>query len=38
MYGPMPWDRNNEQPHGQPGFFELPPITDIDAAMGNAVG
>lgn len=30
MYGPMPWDRNNEQPHGQPGFFELPPITDID--------
>ncbi len=30
MYQSMPWDRNNEQPHGEPPFFELPPIIDID--------
>ncbi|RIT41612.1 hypothetical protein D2E80_23250 [Mycobacteroides abscessus] len=30
MYRPMPWDRNNEQPVGEPPFFELPPIIDID--------
>lgn len=30
MYQPMPWDRNDEQPQGQPPFFELPPIFDID--------
>ncbi|KQH76907.1 hypothetical protein AO501_34360 [Mycobacterium gordonae] len=31
MYQPMPWDRNEEQSAGEPPFFELPPITDIDA-------
>ena len=30
MYQPMPWDRNEEQGAGEPPFFELPPITDID--------
>lgn len=30
MYQPMPWDRNDEQPDGEPPFFELPPIFDID--------
>ncbi|CAM3241437.1 TauD/TfdA family dioxygenase [Mycobacterium intermedium] len=29
MYAPMPWSRNNEQPPGEPEFFELAPITDI---------
>lgn len=31
MYKSMPWDRNDEQPAGQPPYFELPPIIDIDA-------
>lgn len=30
MYESMPWDRNEEQGAGEPPFFELPPITDID--------
>lgn len=30
MYQPMPWDRNDEQSPGEPPFFELPPIIDID--------
>lgn len=30
MYQPMPWDRNDEQSAGEPPFFELPPIIDID--------
>lgn len=30
MYRPMPWDRNDEQSPGDPPFFELPPIIDID--------
>ncbi|PJE24466.1 MAG: hypothetical protein CK431_05955 [Mycobacterium sp.] len=30
MYQSMPWDRNGEQGAGEPPFFELPPITDID--------
>ena len=30
MYRPMPWDRNDEQSAGEPGYFELPPIIDID--------
>lgn len=30
MYRPMPWDRNDEQSPGEPGFFELPPFMDID--------
>lgn len=30
MYEPMPWDRNDEQSAGEPPFFELPPIMDID--------
>ena len=30
MYQPMPWDRNEEQSAGEPPFFELPPIIDID--------
>ncbi|MGI9124615.1 MAG: TauD/TfdA family dioxygenase [Mycobacterium sp.] len=30
MYLPMPWDRNDEQSPGNPPFFELPPIIDID--------
>lgn len=30
MYRPMPWDRNDEQSAGEPAFFELPPINDID--------
>ena len=30
MYRPMPWDRNDEQSAGEPPFFELPPIIDID--------
>ena len=30
MYQPMPWDRNDEQGAGEPPFFELPPIIDID--------
>jgi len=32
MYQPMPWDRNDEQSAGEPPFFELQPITDIDGA------
>jgi hypothetical protein len=31
MYQPMPWDRNDEQSPGEPPFFELPPITDVNA-------
>ncbi len=30
MYRPMPWDQNDEQSPGEPPFFELPPIIDID--------
>ncbi len=30
MYQPMPWDRNDEQSIGEPPYFELPPIIDID--------
>jgi hypothetical protein len=30
MYQPMPWDRNEEQSAGEPPFFELPPIIDVD--------
>lgn len=30
MYEPMPWDRNDEQSAGEPPFFELPPIIDIN--------
>jgi hypothetical protein len=30
MYQSMPWDRNGEQGAGEPPFFELPPITDLD--------
>lgn len=30
MYRPMPWDRNNEQRPGEPPFFELAPIIEID--------
>lgn len=30
MYQPMPWDRNEEQSPGEPPFFELPPVMDID--------
>ena len=30
MYQPMPWDRNDEQSAGEPPYFELPPIIDID--------
>ncbi|NGX06057.1 TauD/TfdA family dioxygenase [Mycobacteroides franklinii] len=30
MYRPMPWDRNNEQRDGEPPFFELAPIIEID--------
>lgn len=30
MYQPMPWDRNDEQSPGEPPYFELPPIIDID--------
>lgn len=30
MYQPMPWDRNDEQSIGQPPYFELAPITDVD--------
>ena len=30
MYRPMPWDRNDEQSPGEPPYFELPPIIDID--------
>ncbi len=30
MYEPVPWDRNDEQSPGEPPFFELPPIIDID--------
>lgn len=32
MYQPMPWDRNEEQSPGEPPFFELPPIMDIEGA------
>ncbi|MGV1088737.1 MAG: TauD/TfdA family dioxygenase, partial [Mycobacterium sp.] len=32
MYQPMPWDRNEEQSAGEPPYFELPPIMDIDGA------
>lgn len=30
MYQSMPWDRNEEQGAGEPPFFELPPITDLN--------
>ena len=30
MYQPMPWSRNGEQRAGEPEFFELAPITEID--------
>ena len=30
----MPWDRNDEQGAGEPPFFELPPIIDIDGLPG----
>jgi hypothetical protein len=30
LYQPLPWDRNDEQAAGEPPFFVLPPITDID--------
>lgn len=30
MYQSMPWDRNGEQGAGEPPFFELPPITDLN--------
>ena len=30
MYQPMPWDRNDEQSTGEPPYFELPPIIDIN--------
>lgn len=32
MYQSMPWDRNEEQSPGEPPFFELPPIMDIDGS------
>ncbi len=32
MYQPMPWDRNEEQTPGEPPYFELAPIMDIDGA------
>lgn len=32
LYSPMPWDRNGEEPPGQPPYFELAPLTDIDGA------
>ena len=30
LYQPFAWDRNDEQPDGEPPFFELPAIHDID--------
>lgn len=30
LYRPMHWDRNDEQPEGEPPTFELPVFTDLD--------
>ena len=30
LYQPFAWDRNDEQPAGEPPFFELPAIHDMD--------
>jgi hypothetical protein len=30
LYAPMPWDRNGEESPGEPPFYELPVLTDVD--------
>ncbi|HEV2309094.1 MAG TPA: TauD/TfdA family dioxygenase [Acidimicrobiia bacterium] len=30
LYEPMPWDRNGEEPPGEPPFYQLPVLSDVD--------
>ena len=30
LYAPMPWDRNGEESPGEPPFYELPVLTDVE--------
>lgn len=30
LYAPMPWDRNGEEPPGEPPYYELPVLSDVN--------